>query len=79
MCAKIEVPVKKIFFKIYHLSVKFSNFFAKIIYSNERLSYWSQRVFIKYPRFIIIIIKILIAHSYQFKIASEALKVCKRL
>ena len=28
---------------------------------------------------IIIIIKIFIAHSYQFKIASEALKVCKRL
>ena len=27
----------------------------------------------------IIIIKIFIAHSYQFKIASEALKVCKRL
>ena len=28
---------------------------------------------------IIIIIKIFIAHSYQFKIASKALKVCKRL
>ena len=28
---------------------------------------------------IIIIIKIFMAHSYQFKIASEALKVCKRL
>ena len=28
---------------------------------------------------IIIIIKMFIAHSYQFKIASEALKVCKRL
>ena len=28
---------------------------------------------------IIIIINIFIAHSYQFKIASEALKVCKRL